>query len=416
MIGRAQRLLLLDRSFGLFWSAQTVSTAGDAFRQMAVLLSVYEISGHSGPAVAMLAIAWLAPSIALGPIAGAVADRHGQRLILIRADVIRCMLSLALIPAVLVRSMEGIYAIVAISAAVSIFAYPAQYALLPRVVDKGDLQRANALLVAGDQAAGIVGPPAATGAFFLWGPASVLAFDAASFLVSAVALASMGGGGSAADSSAASAGPRSRGTWLDTLAGLRYIVATPLLLANALTLSGMSIAAGLTSTAMIFFISNDLGRSASEVAWTYSANGVAQVLMSAVITAMAGSLRPQLVLVVGASLLALGAGISASAVSLPVLLVGVLVMALGNAPFNIARATVEQEFVAGDYLGRARGSLDVLGSVLFLGAAGIAGFLVSSLGARFVLAVSAATLASVLAVTVFMVVPIVVTLRSGSKA
>lgn len=385
---------------------------------MAILLSVYELSGRAGGAIALLALAELIPEFVVGSIAGAVVDRATKRRTLIRADVVRALVSLALIPAVLTGMLGAVYLLVAVAASAATFVSPARHALLPSFVDPAQLQRANGLAVVGQQVAFIVGPPLAAVVFYAWGAVPALLIDSSTFVVSAVGLWLMASeGGQRLPSGIAATGVAVlKEIVRESLDGLRYVATTPLLIAAGLAAGGLYASAGLNNTAMIFFISQDLGRSPSDIAWLSSANGIAQVFAGGSVIALASRLRPELVLVVSAGMLTLGGTIVASALALPLLIAGVIATSLGNAPYNIASTSIEQTYVDPSYLGRAKAALSLLGTVVFVAATGIAGYLVGPLGGRWVMALSAGVLLLTLVVTAFVYVPAIHAARRRASA
>ena len=91
-------LLLRDLVFRRYWSASTISMAGDQVATVAVPLTAV-LALHAGASVmgSLTALEWL-PSLLFGMHAGAWADRHGRRRqLMIACDLGRCAL-LATIP------------------------------------------------------------------------------------------------------------------------------------------------------------------------------------------------------------------------------------------------------------------------------------------------------------------------------
>ncbi len=338
-------VLLRNRSFTLLWLGQGGSLLGDALRRIAITLWVFEVSGHAGPAIAALMIAELAPIMLLGPVAGVVVDRWDRRRVMLVTDIVRAGLSLCQIVAVVNGSISITYAVTALAAAVGACFAPAQNALMPEIIRRDELQRANAIMSVTLQASFVVGPALGAAMYYRAGPVAVFVLDSVSFLGSAASLFVMKGGPRMQPSERLSAAVVLR----DVRDGVVYSVRNRVAAVNMCLGIGIMATAGINNTAMIFFITRTLNRDPASVAWLSAANGVAQITTGGILTALARRTRLDWVLILGALAMAIGGLVVASSWSLPMLVVGVVITALGNAPFNIARATVYQIHVAPDY-------------------------------------------------------------------
>ncbi|WP_261664450.1 hypothetical protein [Deinococcus sp. Marseille-Q6407] len=87
------------------------------------------------------------------------------------------------------------------------------------------------------------------------------------------------------------------------------------------------------------------------------------------------------------------------------LIAGVILTSLGNAPANIAQATLEQRYVAGPLLGRVKGVQNTLMQLAFLLGAALAGATMHSIGPRAWLWLSAGLLLAAFVVTAGLTVP-----------
>jgi hypothetical protein len=72
--GSSGRPLWRDRSFAIFWAAQTLSVAGDSFAYIAIPLLVLRATG-SVAQMGLLTGAGGAASVGAGLVAGILADR-----------------------------------------------------------------------------------------------------------------------------------------------------------------------------------------------------------------------------------------------------------------------------------------------------------------------------------------------------
>ena len=129
-------------------------------------------------------------SVASAPLAGWIGDRFDRRAVLIGSDAAAAVVSLAM-AATADRAAALVVLLGVSSVAQSPFA-PASAAALPNVVPETQLAKANALIAATGSAAYLVGPLAG-GALLALGasPAALFVVDAASFLVSALLVATV---------------------------------------------------------------------------------------------------------------------------------------------------------------------------------------------------------------------------------
>jgi DHA3 family tetracycline resistance protein-like MFS transporter len=182
---------LAIRDFALLWLGQSVSLIGDGLYFVAIAWQVYDLDNSPG-ALSVVGAAWMAPQVAFLLLGGVLADRYARRNVLIAADLIR-LVALAMLAALaLSDALELWHAIVLVAlygCGEAMFG-PAFGAIVPELVPPQLLVQANALdqlvkplalRLAGPAIGGVIVATAGAGAAF--------AIDAASFAVSAVALA-----------------------------------------------------------------------------------------------------------------------------------------------------------------------------------------------------------------------------------
>jgi MFS family permease len=177
---------LRNRNFRLLWLAYLVSTMGDVFLEIGIMVTVYERTGSALKTVSVT-VAMLLPRFLAGPFAGAWVDRYSRRKIMVGAD----LLSAALVSVLLLvdtTHLPLLYVVVVGLALVSPLRRPARMALLPMLMPRRDLVAANSLMLATQQAAQACGY-ALGGVFILkLGFETLVAIDLASFLLAGVAV------------------------------------------------------------------------------------------------------------------------------------------------------------------------------------------------------------------------------------
>jgi len=151
------RALLRRRDFGRTYLAISISELGDAFQYIALMWFALEAGGPLG--VIAVRLADSVPALLFGLHGGLAADRWDRRRTMIAADLVRAAV---LIP-VAVMGLRGdlplgvlVAAAFVLTAAASYFA-PAYGALLPALVERGNVQAANGLVRATADALSVTG-------------------------------------------------------------------------------------------------------------------------------------------------------------------------------------------------------------------------------------------------------------------
>ena len=184
------RDLFTQPSQALFWGGFTFSALGDAMTRVALTWYVYELT-QSAEALGWLMVCYTGPIIVGGLAAGTLLDRFDRRRVMVWDNVIRG-LAVASIPAAQalgVLTLSHIYAVAAVYGLLMMISLAGCPALIPSLVKPEHLSTANALETLSYTVGGILGPLAA-GVLIAWvGAPNVVAVDALSYLVFALALA-----------------------------------------------------------------------------------------------------------------------------------------------------------------------------------------------------------------------------------
>lgn len=206
-----------------FLAASWQSSIGNAIGYIALLLLAYDLT-HSAWAVAAVLLADCVPAIALGPFFGALADRLSRRMLVVTADLLRCAAFVALAFA---GSLTALVAFAVVAGLGGALYQPAAKSALPGLAgDRADA--AMGALVASWSAAGMIGPALGAGLLVVLSPSSLLLVNAATFLVSAIALSRLPIGRAASDAAGAADAPDAPGTDDGGVrAGLRAARAVP---------------------------------------------------------------------------------------------------------------------------------------------------------------------------------------------
>ena len=282
-----RRSWLLSGDFGRFWLGQTISNLGSSFTMFALPLLVFNLTG-SPINLGITTAAEFVPYLLFGLVIGAWVDRVDRRRLMIATDLARAAViaTIPLLAAVDALSVGWIYAVAFASATLTIAFDAAEFAAIPSLVPSGDdLVTANGRVQASYSTAQIAGPLLA-GLLVAVAPVQqVLLVDAASFLVSAGALATIGRTFNAPREE----GPR-RAIRKEIMDGLRYVLGHPVLRNISAMMALINLVGATVYTQLVVFAKRQLEASDSQVALLYAAGSAGVVLLSLA----AGPLRRRL--------------------------------------------------------------------------------------------------------------------------
>ncbi len=191
----ALRPLLGQRSFAALWWGQLISILGERLTYLALVGLLAQHTEHfrdpgSSWLLSLLANVMLAPVLLFAPFTGAWVDRWNLRRVLIVSDALRAVVVLS-IPYLYgwSRGVAPVFVQVFVLFTCNVFFLPAKSAITPEIVPPAQLLGANALLALAGIVATAVG--ALAGGWLIdhmgWGAA--LQVNAATYLISVVALA-----------------------------------------------------------------------------------------------------------------------------------------------------------------------------------------------------------------------------------
>jgi predicted MFS family arabinose efflux permease len=231
--------LLRNRNFTLLWVGAVASASGFYVGNVVIEWLIYS-SGHQPIDLTILGIVEFIPTLTIGVLAGALADRYDRRHLMIVADLARAATMAGLAIYVLTRGYDLPVILVAVlltSAFGTIFS-PSSSAILPSLLKKDELAAGNGLIQSGTTVAGFIGSPVGGALVILVGVGAGLVYNSVTFAISAlliglmvipVALSRESDGSQAARTSLLA----------DVRSGLSFLRSQPALL--AFTLVGMAL-------------------------------------------------------------------------------------------------------------------------------------------------------------------------------
>lgn len=139
--------LFKNKNFLALWIAQFISALGDRFTQMSLLTISMVVSADKGEKMAMITFFMLLPFLLFGQFFGIIGDRYSRKKVMIFSDLSRAVL-VCMIPFIFrkTNSFISIFIIVFLMGMFSALFSPAKMAIIPNIVRKEYLIRANSLI------------------------------------------------------------------------------------------------------------------------------------------------------------------------------------------------------------------------------------------------------------------------------
>lgn len=273
----------LSADFWKFWTGQTISNLGSSITGFALPLLIYKLTG-SAINLAIATAAVFLPYLLFGLVLGAWVDRVNRKRLMIAADLLNAA-AIASVPLLAMAGMLSvwwIYGVAFLTSTIGIAFQSAEFAAIPNLVSRDDLVTANGRIQASYSAAAIVGPLVA-GALVGFLPLyDLLLLDAATFLISAVALKLV-----RIEFNGGEAEQRHGSIRQDIIEGLRYVIGHPVLRNISIMMAMVNFVASTANTQLVLFAQQRLGANDSQIGYLFSAGSVGVVALSL----LAGPLR-----------------------------------------------------------------------------------------------------------------------------
>ena len=135
---------LQNRNYRIYISGNAISLVGSWMQRLAIGWLTWQLT-ESGAWLGLMAFADLFPSIILGPIGGAIADRRSRLRILQLATVLRLVqaTTLTALTAAGLITVEWLLLLTLATGIVAAFNQPARLALIPSLVRQEDVARCH---------------------------------------------------------------------------------------------------------------------------------------------------------------------------------------------------------------------------------------------------------------------------------
>lgn len=286
-IGRAaypapvRRGPLRHRWFAAFTGGVALGSVADEISQLALPLLVLELT-QSLAAAAFLRVLQFVPYITLGAFVGTVIDRADKRRLLLQADAVGIVLTVAIPLSVLAGffSLELLYALAVLLGIVEVVRGVAtDFAVVPALVREDELTEANAIYLGAARAARIVGPVAGGLAIQAYGTMSAFWLASLAFVPTAIVLLRMPK--HLLLPSHAPGSPLRPGTLLrETAEGFAHLAQNRILRLVCLLLLIGNLGGQGTQTLLIYALSVEQGLSAGAIGLFFSVGGILAIVGS----------------------------------------------------------------------------------------------------------------------------------------
>ena len=286
------RRALVNRNYAKLWYGQAVSAVGDTVFGTTLVLWVSQVlvrgSAWAPAAVSGILVAAGAAVGLVGPVAGVFVDRWNRKSTMMRTETIRAAMVVGLtgLSFVPVRDLPvglwlvAVYLVVFVLNAAGQFFNPARFATTGDVVHgEEDRIRAAGLAEATTSAAAIVGPPIAVVLLVTVGFQWALAANAASYVVSYLAIRFLRlSPGPRSPAPAAPAEARNSSLYAEFSAGLRLFARNRFLVTLLTVTMICQCGTGAIGALNVFFVTRDLHASSGLFGIAETAMGVGFII------------------------------------------------------------------------------------------------------------------------------------------
>src|SRR6266699_4490762 len=403
------RSALVNRNYAKLWYGQAVSAVGDTVFGTTLVLWVSQVlvrgSAWAPAAVSGILVAAGAAVALVGPVAGVFVDRWNQKSTMMRTEAVRAAMVVGLtgLSFVPVRDLPiglwlvAVYLVVFVLNAAGQFFNPARFATTGDVVPgEEDRIRAAGLAEATTSAAAIVGPPIAVVLLVTVGFQWALAANAASYVVSYLAIRFLRlSPGPRSPAPAAPAEARNSSLYAEFSAGLRLFARNRFLVTLLTVTMICQCGTGAISALNVFFVTRDLHASSGLFGIAETAMGVGFIIGALAAGRMVRWIGARALTwsgLLATGVLAAGYGLQRS---FPVGLVMLAIYAIPIAMLNTAVAPLLLDAAPREYLGRVMAVFNPVNQFASMLSVVVSGWLTSTVLRSFRVSFAGITLNSV---------------------
>ncbi|MEM7336024.1 MAG: MFS transporter [Chloroflexota bacterium] len=373
---------LKERNFALLWTGGLISLIGNWILVAAMPFHIYAVTNSAFATGAWL-MAYIAPGVILGSVAGVFVDRWDRKQTMVVTSFMQAAIILVLLFAQTPETLWLVYVVAIVESSIAQFFGPAENAMLPSLVDEEKLLAANSLNSMNDNLARLIGPAIGGTLLGLVGLTSVVLLDAASYLLAGILILLVNApknvtSPTRSESSAPTSGWST--VWREWLAGLN-IVRHRRILGSLFLIVGIALFGdAIISAILVVFVQDIMGLGSVEFGWMMTARGIGGLIGGLLVAQLGQRWSSGQLISVG---LILSGFIILTAVTLPTLYIVLPAMLLAGIPAIVVFVTIQtvlQQETEDEYRGRIFGAFGTTITLLMLAGSGIGGVLADQLG------------------------------------
>ncbi len=376
------RTVFAQPGYRRLWSSRTVSQAGDVFATVALTLLVFDLTG-SALGVSAVVFAEIVPVLALAPFAGTLVDRLPRVAVMVAADLWRAVLAASLL--LVGDNVIAVYAIAFGLSTGAVLFNPAANSALPTLVKDEELVAANSGIWTAAVLSQIALAPLAGILYVALGAAPAFGINAASFALSALLLVGL-------RLPTTPAPTQRHGFFSDAAAGVRLLLADPLLRALGTGQLLAALSAGATSALLVVLARDHLALPPSGYGLLLGAIGVGAVLGPFLLTRLVSDPRRPVFVFGPYVLRGMVDLVLATFTALPLALVSLAVYGMGTSSGAVTFNSLLQTHTPAEARGRIFAGFDVFWQLGRLISLLVGGLLAAAIGIQAVYYVGGALL------------------------
>jgi len=360
--------------FRKLWIGQLVSASGSAITTVALPLVAVVTLHASAVQMGLLAALTIAPHLVFGLPAGVWVDRWSLRRVLIWTDLGRLVLlgSVPVVAALGALEIGQLYVVAVLTGLLTLLSDTASQTLMPALVPRADLMRANSAALLNFNLASTAGPSVAGFLVQLLSAPFAIIFDAASYAVSAVASYLIREPGRV---------PAHEHSEVRLSTGLRVIFGNRVLAPLTVSATLAALAGAMQGPLVVLYLIRELHWSPALVGVALTASGVAAVAGTFVAAAWCRRVGIGRAYLTGAVLASLTGAALATGLA-PIVFLGQAVAGLGMTLFGVPQRTLRQALVPPHLLGQVIATWRTLVTGGQAVGAAISGVLATAVGIR----------------------------------
>ncbi len=351
--------ILRNRNFQYLWAGQTVSAIGDQMTGLALPVLAVTMLAATEWQIGMMNAAGMSMFLLIGLPAGAWVDRWIKRRVMIFADLVRALVLLSVPFAWWAGVLDVTYLIIgaAVISAANVFFDVAYQSVLPIMLPKDQLPKANSALETTKQTSMLVGP-AVIGFLLTIVKAPVLMLaDAISYFVSLFSI-------SLIKMDESTIAKKDRGRLRDEIAeGVKFVTKHPIIgrITASTSLFNFFTAGVHTMVPVLVLRNMDVSPALYGLVFTAAAGaGLLGALSAAKIGQRIGQGNTVILALLVSGIATFGFAIAAligDATALPLVIAAEAVMAFGGLVYNITQVSARQALCPEHLLGRMNASI-----------------------------------------------------------